>query len=97
MSMSENPEQKTSKALPDVDAHTLTWGAVIGLLLGGLITLLTAPKPKHFNPTGAISQVGENLRGQIESARPKDPLEESLAAGKAAARRRREELGLGER
>jgi gas vesicle protein len=79
-----------------LDAGALTWGFVTGLILGGLIMLFRAPR-SGLATRRQISSTGQQLRTQIETAlTPVDPVAESLAEGKAAARRRRAELGLNE-
>lgn len=77
-----------------VDGGALTFGFLLGLVLGGLIVLFRAPR-SGVETRRQISVTGQELREQIEEAvTPADPLAESLAEGKAAARRRRVELGL---
>lgn len=82
-----------------VDGASVARGVLWGFFVGALVTLFTAPKsrkPEADIPqqTNHITQAADRLRERVENVRPKDPIEESLAAGKAAARRRREELGL---
>lgn len=76
-----------------LDSGVLVSSFIIGLMIGSIFALFRAPK------RGAIRQqiveTGENLRQKIEAAVPADPIAESLAEGKEAARRRRAELGLG--
>jgi hypothetical protein len=64
----------------------------MGLLFGGLITLFRVPKRGsiRWQPTEA----NKSLTPKPEGISPIDPNAESLAEGKAAARRRRVELGM---
>jgi hypothetical protein len=68
-------------------------GLFLGALAGALIAWFKAPQ------TGAafrrqLAEQGETLRARVEAGLPADPVEASLAQGKEAARRRRQELGL---
>ena len=76
-----------------LDAGALIVGFVIGLIAGVVGTLFAAPQSGKATRR-QIDQSRQNLRTRIESAVPVDPVEQSLAEGKAAARRRRAELGL---
>lgn len=81
----------------ELDGGMLLWGALFGLLAGSLITLLTAPKSGatfRRQLRSSVEQTTHTLRERAESIVPTDPVEESLAEGKAAARRRRAELGV---
>jgi gas vesicle protein len=76
-----------------LDGGVLIWGFIIGLVTGTLVALLKIPKGgTHLRQQ--ITETGEALREKLEAAVPADPLAESMAEGKAAARRRRVELGL---
>ncbi len=80
-----------------MDAGWLVFGLLIGLVIGGLYGLLNAPDSgsatrKHL--FAGVTETGEALRNRIESVVPADPVAESMAEGKAAAARRRAELGL---
>jgi hypothetical protein len=75
-----------------LDSGLLVSGFVVGLLLGGVFALFRAPKKETIRQQ--LTETGENLRQKIESVVPADPIAESLAEGKAAARRRRAELGI---
>lgn len=79
----------------DLPIGMFLWGAVLGFISVGLITLFTAPKGSHENRQ-QITAVTQSVRARIETALPSmtDPVEESLAEGKATARQRREELGI---
>jgi gas vesicle protein len=82
----------------ELDGGMLLWGMFFGLLAGGIATLLTAPKSGpafRRQLRGSVEQTTTTLRERAESIVPTDPVEESLAEGKAAARRRRAELGVG--
>ena len=77
-----------------LDSGALAFGALLGLLLGGLIALFINPR-SGAQTRRQIAASGQELRDQIEETIvPPDPLEESMAEGKAAARRRRSALGL---
>ena len=76
----------------------LIFGVIIGLIAGGLVALLKAPKSGaafRHQFEDSVSETGHNLRATIEAAVPTDPVAESMAEGKAAARRRLAELGQG--
>lgn len=76
----------------EVDSGMLAFGVVLGMFVGGVVALLTAPRRKG-SARHALATLTERAKGRIETAVPADPVEESLAVGRAAARRRREELG----
>jgi gas vesicle protein len=72
----------------------LSLGFLLGMLLGGGIALFLTPRSGAEN-RHQISRTGQEMRDQLEEAVTMvDPVAESLAEGKAAARRRRAELGL---
>ncbi len=80
-----------------LDGGMLIWGIVYGVIIGGITALLTLPKSGRAlrrEVSEGMQNAGQQLRSTVESAVPSDPVAESLAEGKAAARRRREELGL---
>lgn len=78
----------------DLDAGALVWGVILGLIVGGVAALFGVPRSGTATRQ-QISETGQNLRDKVEtSLKPADPVAESLAEGKAAARRRRAELGL---
>lgn len=76
-----------------MDKVFLFWGFIFGGVSGGLLTLLMAPK-RSRNTQQQIVTLSQSVREKIEASIPADPIEDSMAAGKAAARRRRDELGL---
>ncbi len=86
-----------TKQSNQIDAGWLVFGLLIGLVAGGLYGLFNAPdsgiatRKRLF---AGVTETGETLRNKIESAVPADPVAESMAEGKAAAARRRAELGL---
>jgi gas vesicle protein len=86
-------KEKKQQHLPEMDKGMLAWGAVLGFIVGGLITLFTAPKSGKENRQ-QITQSAETVRKTMETSIPTDPVKDSLAEGKAAARRRRDELGV---
>jgi gas vesicle protein len=76
-----------------LDEQAIFWGFFFGLLIGAVVALFTSPQSGKTTRQ-QISSAGQNMREKLESAAPADPLADSLAEGKAAARRRRAELGL---
>jgi gas vesicle protein len=80
----------------ELDGGLFLWGAFFGLVAGGIATLLTAPKSGpafRRQLRGSVDQTAHTLRERAESIIPADPVEASLVEGKAAARRRRAEMG----
>lgn len=75
---------------PGLDGGLLVSGFVIGLLVGAITALFNGGSRARQG----LLETGETLRDKLESIVPTDPIAESLAEGKAAARRRRAELGL---
>ena len=76
-----------------LDAGAVLVGAFVGLLVGGLIALFGVTR-SGSETRRQIAQAGQELREQLEEAvTPVDPVAESMAEGKAAARRRLVELG----
>jgi gas vesicle protein len=69
------------------------WGFVLGLLIGGLAALFGAPKSDKTIGQ-RVKGLRHSVRDKLENTIPADPLADSIATGKAAARRRLEELGL---
>lgn len=86
--------QDDEPTLPDIDRGTLLWGMALGILVGGLVTLLKSSKGSREN-RDQIGAVTTNMRKRVKTAMPADPIQESMAAGKAAAARRREDIGEG--
>ena len=84
-----NPRNDDAQSL---DSNVLVSGFIVGLLVGGIFALFRAPKRGVIRQQ--LTETGETLRHKIEAAVPADPIAESLAEGKAAARRRRAELGI---
>ena len=77
-----------------LDIGALIIGLLMGMVAGGLTALFLTPR-SGAETRRQITTTSQELREQIdETITPTDPLEESLAEGKAAARRRREALGL---
>lgn len=85
----------TNKDVPraDVDRITLIWGFVFGALVGGVAALLGFPKQQK-PPHQQVKAAALMLKDKLEAVVPTDPVEDSMSAGKAAAKRRRDELGL---
>jgi gas vesicle protein len=86
-------ETATSKP-EQLDGPALLTGMVMGLMVGGVAALFLSRR-SGTETRRQISAASHELREQVEEMiTPADPLEESMAEGKAAARRRRAELGL---
>lgn len=78
----------------ELDGGLIVVGMVIGMVTGGLVALFTAPKSgRAFREqvSETVSETGQQIRSTVT---PPDPVAESMAEGKAAARRRRAELGI---
>ncbi|MCA9911234.1 MAG: YtxH domain-containing protein [Anaerolineae bacterium] len=72
-------------------------GGIVGLLAGTAAALWWLPKSGkrlRDDAAEAVESAGRGLRSRAEAVVPTDPIAESLAEGKAAARRRLRELGL---
>lgn len=83
----------------ELDTGLLLLGLVVGLLAGGVLGLLNAPRPgraTRHSISASVNQTSDSIRHRVESAIPSDTLEDSIAEGKAAARRRLTGLGIGE-
>jgi gas vesicle protein len=92
--MSKKPQNPETNSL---DSGMLIFGVLFGFVVGGIGALFAAPRSGRATRrqiTGQISETGQTLRTKIETAVPADPVATGLAEGKAAARRRRTELGL---
>lgn len=82
-----------------VDRGTFLFGAVAGAIIGTVLALLYAPVSGAAlrHKVQSTAQDAENsIRASVAAVVPQDPVAESIAEGKAAARRRRDEL-LGSR
>ncbi|GAB4510422.1 MAG: hypothetical protein OHK0046_07210 [Anaerolineae bacterium] len=78
-----------------LNSNTLFGGFIVGISLGALVALLRGPRLRLRETGQQITSLTESVRHSLESAVPTDPIDESIAEGKAAARRRRSELGAG--
>lgn len=76
-----------------LDNQAAFWGFLLGLVLGGLLALFRAPQSGKAT-LQRITGLGQSVRDKLENALPADPMLDSIAEGKAAARRRLEELGF---
>lgn len=76
-----------------LDSGLLLGGFVMGLIIGGVAALFRTPRSGN-DVRQQLIESGDTLRGKLESAIVSDPVAESMAEGKAAARRRRAELGF---
>lgn len=92
-----------------IDDDAAFSGFKLGLLAGALFALFSAPRIRiahllrNLTATGAglgdklhqaSNDAAKGLRDKLTSLTPGDPINASIAEGKAAARRRRTELGL---
>lgn len=77
----------------NIDSGLLLGGFVIGLIIGGIAALFRTPR-SGTDVRQQLVESGDTIRGKIESVIVSDPLAESMAEGKAAARARRLELGF---
>lgn len=77
-----------------LDTGMFVAGFVIGVLAGGITALFRVPQSGRLTRQ-KIGESGDNLINKLESVVPSDPIAEGLAEGKAAARRRQSELGIG--
>jgi gas vesicle protein len=78
----------------NLDNELLIFGIIGGLVIGGLVTLFTAPT-SGVALRRQIGASGQSVRSTLQSVIPTDPVAESMAEGKAAARRRMTEMGQG--
>ena len=77
-----------------LDGGLLMMGMLLGMATGALVALFAAPKSgREFRDqvSETVTETGQQIKATVT---PADPVAESLAEGKAAARRRRAELGL---
>ncbi len=79
----------------NLDGGLLLGGFVIGIIIGSVVALFRAPRSGSVLRQ-EISERGDAIREKLDTAIQSDPLAESMAEGKAAARRRRIELGFNE-
>ena len=80
-----------------VDTGLLVVGFILGLVIGGGIALFNAPRSGQDTRqqlSDSLSGTSNSLRSKLDTVVPTDPVAESIAEGKAAARRRRSELGM---
>lgn len=79
-----------------LDTGMFVAGFVLGLLAGVIAALFKIPQSGK-QTRQQLGETGDHLINKLESVVPSDPIAEGLAEGKAAARRRQSELGLGNR
>ena len=79
-----------------IDGRGLVWGLVLGSLVGGLVALFKAPllRTRMSKRSEAITVKQGSATIKTETSIPADPVAESRAHGRAAAHRRRSELGI---
>lgn len=94
-----DPSRSTSTS----SGNIAVWGFVWGMLVGGIIAFFRAPRLNVVNLQTAQpleqlkqvqQQVQQEIREKLGSMVQNDPINDSIAEGKAAARRRLAELGL---
>ena len=77
----------------ELDTGWLLRGLTWGLVAGAIAALFFNPRSGH-ETRQHITESSQQLREKLEAnLKPIDPVAESLAEGKAAAQRRRSELG----
>jgi hypothetical protein len=72
-------------------------GFMLGLIAGGVIALFKGPRirPGNLEETRKTLKSARNaIVDTLETVTPSDPVKDSIAEGKEAARRRRADLGL---
>jgi len=84
--MSDNQEN-------GLDGGLLLGGFIIGLIVGGIAAFFRAPR-SGTDIRQQLVESGDSIRGKLESVIVHDPVADSMAEGKAAARARRLELGF---
>ncbi|MBL8145472.1 MAG: YtxH domain-containing protein [Anaerolineae bacterium] len=75
------------------DGRWMAWGLVLGLLTGAGLSLWFAPRSGgSFRAwlADGVQRMAQRTRSRIEDAASSDPVAQSLAEGKEAARKRRE-------
>jgi hypothetical protein len=72
----------------NLDNGATFWGFFFGLIIGAILTLVRGPRLALPDP----QEVRQELRDKLDAMTPGDPITESIAEGKAAARRRLSEL-----
>jgi hypothetical protein len=77
-----------------IDDGKVFSGFFYGLLVGGVVALFKGPRVNLKRTREQLADAGGTIRGKLEAVTPSDPVSESIAEGKEAARRRRSELGM---
>jgi len=88
------PHSRRTNQRSWLDTGTFIFGVLIGLLAGSGLALWYVPKSGRVlrrDITAGVTQTADAARVQID-ALTADPVADSLAEGKAAARARRAEL-----
>lgn len=94
------PEAHESRSAERLDGVTFVFGTLLGMLFGALGALWYVPlsgRRLRRKLADTVDRTAESARSQVETLSgtlTADPVAESLAEGKAAARRRRADLGL---
>lgn len=90
----ENNPNRPEIAPGGIDGLWVLRGTIWGCLLGAMIGLFVA---RRSGPVmrQELARTGQTLANRLEETLvPGDPLSDSIAQGKAAARRRRSDLGI---
>ncbi|MDX1994815.1 MAG: hypothetical protein SF029_20700 [bacterium] len=92
-----------------LDEDQLFAGFIVGFFLAGLVALFKGPRVHLDDVRQTVQEAAEDVvnkgqelsattsrtvREKIESVIPSDPIHDSIAEGKEAARRRRAEFGV---
>ena len=82
-----------------VDEDSMLSGFIYGLVIGAVVAIFRMPRLRlkdfDLDQTRAqLKDMSDSVREGVENAIPPDPVDKSMAEGKAAARRRRQELGM---
>jgi gas vesicle protein len=75
------------------DDHAIFGGFLVGLLVGAAVALFSAPLSMSALRQ-RLSGMRQAVQDRLETVTPTDAVADSIAEGKAAARRRLDELGL---
>jgi hypothetical protein len=82
---------------PKLNPDAAFGGFLLGLLIGGVMTLLKGPRIGRQEVDAVqqrLKEAQQDVLDRLESITPSDPISENIAEGKEAAQRRRAELGL---
>ncbi len=88
---------KRTKQADSFDGKIFLIGTLIGFFTAGVSALFLSPRSGRENRdqlTQSVDETSQSIRSKVNSLTPSDPVAQSMAEGKEAARRRRLELGL---